>query len=128
MLRGRSQDELAFLPPPYNLIFDAIGAIISFLFTPPVLWVTLSLIGLCILYALYLRYKEQIDPYIFMVLDFFYAIWLVFVWLFQAFKWCAQRTWYPIKEGFWGAYDAVDVKWNPHKKKVPYTHIPGFSY
>lgn len=35
---------------------------------------------------------------------------------------------YPIKEGIISTIDAQDKERNPYKQKVPYSHVPQFSY
>ena len=111
------------------MIVDLILGILGILFAPPVLYiVTLPLIGLCILGALYSKFKEQIDPVIIAILDFIYKIVVCVVFVVTTIYKCIQRTVYPIKEAIISTYDDVDQRMNPYKKKVPYTHIPAFQY
>merc|ERR1719217_1548023 len=106
-----------------KMIVDILALILGIFFSPPILYiVTLPLIGLCVLGALYSQFKEQIDPVIIAILDCIYTVVKCVVFVVTTIYQCIQRTVYPIKEFILGAYDDVDFKMNPYKKKMPYTH------
>eukprot|EP00392_Amoebophrya_sp_AT5.2_P000663 g664.t1 len=46
----------------------------------------------------------------------------------HAIKRCLQRCVYPVKERCIRCCDWLSCMFNPYKKKVPYTHVPTFSY
>merc|ERR1719171_2615897 len=108
-------------------MIDIVITLISLFLTPPLLYVTLALVGLCILSALYAKFKESIDPVIFAILDVLAFIVVTFVSICKAIFRCIQRISYPIKQCCFWMKDTIDFKVNPWKKRVPYTHIPTFS-
>merc|ERR550537_458433 len=101
----REAMETQFLPPPWNIILD----IVIFLLSPPLLYVWLFFIALGILYCIYLRFKEYIDPVIIAILDCVFIVVQCVVKTCQAIWNCIKRTIYPIKEVIMGCSDRLDV-------------------
>jgi hypothetical protein len=65
---------------------------------------------------------------LFAILDFFAVIIRTIVAIVTAIYTCIKNTAYPIKKNFNECTDSLNFKMNPWKKKVPYTHVPKFSY
>ena len=64
----------------------------------------------------------------FAILDFFAFFVLNLVWILGLIKSLLQRISYPIKERILRWYDSCWFRLNPWRKRVPYAHVPSFSY
>jgi len=91
---------------------------LALLFKPPLVYVVAFVIVLCALSAIYQRYKEELNPYLFCLFD---ACATCARGVTAGGKGCCyvvQRCVYPIKEGIFWCTDKCDRCLHPHKDKA----------
>ncbi|CAK0898849.1 unnamed protein product [Prorocentrum cordatum] len=98
---------------------EAGGAgIVAMLTKPPLVYVVAALILLCVLTAVFQRYKEELSPYLFGLLDCCAGCARGLTAGGQGCCYVAKRCCYPVKESVFFCVDKCDRCLHPHKDKA----------
>mmetsp|Transcript_39897 Transcript_39897/g.113953 ORF Transcript_39897/g.113953 Transcript_39897/m.113953 type:complete len:117 (-) Transcript_39897:160-510(-) len=104
---------------------------LSALLQPPVIYIIIALVVLCCAGALLFIFREQLTPYLYVVLDCVAAAFRGCQACGRGIFWCCAYMAYPIKEQVHGCADRCSRCWHPYKKRgggTSGTSVPSFQF
>mmetsp|Transcript_22199 Transcript_22199/g.51864 ORF Transcript_22199/g.51864 Transcript_22199/m.51864 type:complete len:116 (+) Transcript_22199:212-559(+) len=101
--------------------------IAQLLLQPPWLYVLIALMALCCITGIICAFREQLQPYFFLLLDVLATVVRGVVAFGRGLYWCCAHISYPIKQAVIGCIDSVDRCMTPYKKRRIKNDVPSFN-